>query len=218
MNDLNISAEELIALKERYIRILWLPPMTVAEVNFFGESFLPGEEGYFADGDVKTTRLPNGLELPEHFIPGLNAVDRFIKDHDLAEVKPDFRLFGFSNIGEFAPDPEMKKYGVLYGFGRWLTIPDDMTVEIPFTKKRIPGGLYCAYNCPLSCEGQEWEVLNHFVTNDPKYEFDFGRAPACNYGILEEYLNYYSLYALSFKEKEHHIQTDLFMPVKERSK
>ncbi|MDF2685419.1 MAG: MerR family transcriptional regulator [Clostridia bacterium] len=217
MDELNKADESLLRLKEKYIRIIYLPPMTVAEVNFYGESFLPGEENYLSDEENKVSNLPNGLTLPEHFSSGLNAVDRLIRVTDLAKIKPDFRLFGFSNLGDFADDPEMKKYGVFYGFGRWLTIPDDMEVPFPFVKKHINGGLYCAFN--RSCvngEGQEWEVLNHFVTHDSKYEFDFGREPKCNYGILEEYLNYINIYKMPFKEKPY-IQVDYIMPIKERS-
>ena len=194
-------------LKEKYVRIIYLPPVTVAEVNFYGESFLPGEENYLTDEDNKISHLPNGLTLPDHFVPGLNSIDKFIKDNNLAEVKSDFRLFGFSNIGEFADDPKMKKYGVFYGFGRWLTIPDNMEVPFPLVKKCINGGLYCAFNCSyVDGEGQEWEVLNHFVTTSEKYEFDFGREPFCNHGMLEEYLNYINLYKFPEKEKPH-IQT-----------
>jgi len=216
MEELNKADENLLKLKEKYIRIIYLPPMTIAEVNFYGESFLPGEENYLSDEDDKVSHLPNGLTLPEHFVPSLNAVDKFIKDNNLAKIKPDFRLFGFANMGEFADDLEMKKYGPFYGFGRWLTIPDNIEVPFPFVKKKINGGLYGAFNCShIKDEGQEWEVLNHFVTNSDKYEFDFGRAPNCNYGILEEYLNYVNLYQFPFKEKPH-IQTDLIMPIKER--
>ncbi len=215
MDDLNKADENLLKLKEKYIRIMYIPPMTVAEVNFYGETFLPGEEDFLWGIEDKIVKMPNGEMLPEHFGSGLNAIDKLIKDNNLAEVKPDFRLFGFANMGEFAEDEEMKKHGPFYGFGRYVTIPDDMEVPFPLVKKHINGGMYCAFNCSRSDEGQEWEVLNHFVTHDTKWEFDFGREPLCNYGILEEYLNYMNIYEIPFKEKPY-IQTDLLMPIREK--
>jgi DNA-binding transcriptional MerR regulator len=212
---INKSNEDLLKLKEKYIRIIYLPPMTVAELNFYGESLLPDEEVYLSGEENMRPHLSGNL--PDHFIAGLNAVDKLIKDSNLVEIKPDFRLFGFSNMGELSGDPEMEKYGAFYGFGRWLTIPDSMEVPLPFTKKRMPGGLYSAFNCAyFDGEGQEWEVLNHFVTTSEKYEFDFSREPICNYGILEEYMNYINIYNIPWKEKPY-IQTDLIMPIKARS-
>ncbi|MDR0475916.1 MAG: hypothetical protein LBH43_19900 [Treponema sp.] len=217
MEEQNKSKEDLIFLKEKYIRIIYLLPMTIAEVKFFGETLLPGEDAYLANEENKESCFPNiGKTLPNHFVAGLNAVDKLIIDKELMKVKPDFRLFGFSFMGEFANDPSMKIYGPFYGFCRWLSIPENIEVPFPIIKKQFNGGLYCAFNCGLNNDyEQEWDVLNHFVTSNEKYQFDFGRDPDCNYGILEEYLNYINLYNFPQKEKPH-IQTDLIMPIKER--
>ena len=192
--------------------------MTIAEIKFYGESLLPGEEIYLANEEEKESLFSNiGKTIPNHFIAGLNAVDKLIIDKNLTEIKPDFRLFGFAIMGELAGGPEMKEYGPFYGFGRWLSIPENMEVPFPFIKKHIEGGLYCAFNCALNMPEQEWDVLNHFVTHNEEYEFDFGRDPEFNFGILEEYLNYISIYNLSQKDKPR-IQTDLIMPIKKRQK
>ena len=54
-------------------------------------------------------------------------------------------------------------------------------------------------------------MLNHWVGHNDTYEYDGGGEPNCNYGLLEDYLNYVNLYKLPFKEKQ--VQTDLLMPI-----
>lgn len=68
MDDLNKANETLSTLKN--VRILYLPPATVAASHYFGES-------------------------PEH-----NAgmqLDEFVKKVQLHKIKPDFRVYGFNN-------------------------------------------------------------------------------------------------------------------------
>ncbi len=210
MEELNKADESLIKLKEKYIRIINLPPMTIVEVNFYGETVLPGEEIYLSD-DNHRDFSKDGKSIPGHFQAGINAIDKLIQDCNLVEMMPNFRLFGFANCSD------MENYGPFYGFGRWLTIPDDMEVTFPFVKKQFKGGLYGAYSRPLprsDGDSDEWEVLNHWVMNNDKYEYDGGREPDCNYGLLEEYLNYINLFQLPAEEKS--VQADLLIPIKLR--
>jgi hypothetical protein len=208
----NDEIKDLQKFKERYIRIVFLPPATIAEINFFGESVMTGEENYIPkNGEPDFSE--NGKIIPSHFAAGLNAVDKLINDANLVKIKPDFKLYGFANCSQ------MEEYGPFYGFGRWLTIPDDMEVPFPFIKKQFIGGLYCAYSRPLPISGidsDEWDVLNHFIQNNEKYQYDDKRGePICNYGLLEDYLNYINIYDQPFEEKPP-IQTDLLMPIKEK--
>lgn len=218
MDDLNMANEKLMKTKEKYIRLVYLPPMTVAEVNFYGLSVMPGEDIYLPEVE-ETDYSVNGKQIPAHFHAGLNAIDKLIKDSNLAEMKPDFRLFCFAACAEtFSNSPEVMAFGPFYGFGRWLTIPDAMEVPFPFVKKHIDGGLYCAYSRPLPMseeESDEWDVLNHWIVTNGQYEYDAGREPACNYGLLEEYLNYMHVYQASGKERPP-VQTDLLMPIREK--
>lgn len=210
MGELNKADESITKLKEKYIRIINLPPMTIAEVNFFGETVLPGEEIYLSDVS-QSDFSKDGKSIPGHFQAGINAIDKLIHDCNLVEVMPNFRLFGFANCSD------MENYGPFFGFGRWLTIPDDMDVSFPYVKKQIKGGMYGAYSRPLPMSGEdsdEWEVLNHWVMNNDKYEYDGGREPDCNYGLLEEYLNYINLFQLPAEEKS--FQADLLIPIKSR--
>ncbi|HWT74749.1 MAG TPA: MerR family transcriptional regulator [Mobilitalea sp.] len=212
MDELNKADESLTKLKEKYIRIVNVPPMTIAEVNFYGETVLPGEEVYLSD-DRHADFSKDGKCIPGHFQAGINAIDKLIHDCNLVEVMPDFRLFGFANCSD------MEIYGPFYGFGRWLSIPDDMDVSFPFVKKKFKGGMYGAYSRPLpksDGDSDEWEVLNHWVMNNDQYEYDGGREPDCNYGLLEDYLNYINLFKLPAEEKL--IQVDLLIPIKLRKK
>lgn len=68
MNELNRAEQTLSALKN--VRILYLPPCTVAASHYFGEN-------------------------PEDHAQRL--ISTFIRENKLWTVKPDFRLFGFNN-------------------------------------------------------------------------------------------------------------------------
>ncbi len=198
--------------KVKYVRIMYLPPATVAEVHFYGETLLPGED-QFLTGNEEPDFSQDGKTIPGHFAAGINAVDKLIHITNLAAIKPDFRLYGFADCSK------MEEFGPFYGFGRWLTIPDEMELPFPFVKKQFKGGLYCAYSRPLPISGgesDEWDVLNYFVQNNDKYVYDGERGePVCNYSLLEEYLNYINLSKHPFDGKPS-IQADLFIPIREK--
>ena len=70
MYDLIKANEKLNKLTNRDVRIIYLPPMTIASIHLVGN----GSEGRSAE-----------------------AGDKFIKENSLAKIKPDFRNFGFNN-------------------------------------------------------------------------------------------------------------------------
>ena len=70
MNDLIKANEKLNKLKDRDVRIIFLPPMTIASIHLVGN----GPEGRTAE-----------------------AVDKFIEENNLTRIKPDFRHFGYNN-------------------------------------------------------------------------------------------------------------------------
>mgnify|MGYP001032077156 CR=1 FL=1 len=156
------SAGSPVSEKEKHIRIVLLPPCTVASYQHFGIN-------------------------PEEQVG--NVMDGFIRRERLYERKPDSRLFGFNPPGEAAD-------GGGYGYGNWVTIPDDMEVPAPFARKHFPGGLYAAYGIQFP-DFQEWEVLKNWGENNERYrtrcpgdgEDDWGHC-------LEEHLNWvYSAHA-----------------------
>ena len=79
MEELNKANEVLD--KSRYVRIVMLPPCTVASYHFIGEN--PEE----SSGDV---------------------VDKFVRESKLYEKKPDARMFGFNHPN---PSPDRPYYG-----------------------------------------------------------------------------------------------------------
>ncbi len=173
MNDLNKANETLSQLKN--VRIIYLPPCTVAASHYFGEN-------------------------PEDH--ALEALDEFVRQIKLEEIKSDLRMFGFNN-----PTPEGNE---TYGYEFWVTIPEDLIVPSPFQKKTFEGGLYAAH-CIKMGDFNEWQLLSKWVENDTEYEYE-EREPAGMCGWLEEHLNAYSYFAGEKKEKKF-VQLDLLIPI-----
>ena len=108
--------EKLNKLADKDVRIVYLPPMTVAAVFVMGQN---GHDVYEGSGEQQTAL----------------ALHEFIKRNDLARIKPDMRHFGFNR----------ESNRTNHSYERWITIPGDLAVEPPFEKKRISGGLYAAH-------------------------------------------------------------------------
>lgn len=178
MDDLDKASKKLLAVAGSEIRIVYLPPATVA-------SILSANDSVAED----TT---------------WHQVNQFIRDNDIARVKPDFRHYAFDN-----------NHGEEHGFERWITIPDDMEVKVPFTKKRFAGGLYGARTINFSAVvdwREEWNVLIRWVMEGGEYEYE-AREPMCNNGLLEEHLNYMNRYTID-NASDKALQIDLLMPAK----
>ena len=78
MEDLNRASETLATNEKSAVKVVHLPPMTVASAHYLSDN---------PDIIVK--------------IEGTKAViKKFITDVDLYEIKPDFRYFGFANSRE----------------------------------------------------------------------------------------------------------------------
>ena len=185
MDDLIKANEKLNKLTDRDVRIIYLPPATVASIHNIG-----GELG------------------PEKITGDL--LHQFIKDKKLAEIKPDFRHYGFNNTSN-GSQPE----GNDRGYERWVTIPDDMKISPPFVKKKFSGGLYAAFMIPLG-DFHCWEPFYSWANTHKKYEILWGKQEDMN-GFLEEHLNYINLYMLPDDEEfDKMLQLDLLIPIKER--
>lgn len=77
MDELNKASESLNKLSDSNVRIIYLPPATVASINCIGG-------------------------MPE--IESANLLSKFIAETKLCEVKPDFRHYGFNNPNGNMPD------------------------------------------------------------------------------------------------------------------
>ena len=166
--------------------------------------------------DVRIVFLPPATVVAAHHIgddPEHHAytmIDKFVRDTGLCKIKPDLRTYGFNH-----PNP-MDETGY-HGYEVWVTIPDDMEVPLPLTKKHFAGGLYAAHMISMG-NFHEWEWLFDWVNKSEKYEFAGDmqdQAHMC--GLLEEHLNYVSHVDLNNTEPED-LQLDLLMPIRERLK
>jgi DNA-binding transcriptional MerR regulator len=179
MEDLKKAEESLSKLTD--VRIVYLPPITVAAAHHIGDE-------------------------PESCAGAI--IDRFVRDTGLYKIKPDFRHYGFNH-------PNPKDETGYHGYEMWVTIPDDMNVPPPLTKKHFAGGLYAAHMIPMG-NFNEWEWLFDWVRQSDKYIFAGDlkdQEHMC--GLLEEHLNYLSHVRLGNTEPED-MQLDLLMPIKER--
>lgn len=163
--------------------------------------------------DVRIVYLPPAAVASSHFIgkdPEQHAgelLDRFVSEHDLPKRKPDLRFFGFNHPN---PSPQSAEYG----YESWVTIPDDMEVPLPLTKKYMAGGLYAAHMITMG-NFHEWEWLGNWVEKNEQYTanlvMDGGE---CMHGLLEEHL----FLTLKHVQKQDAgidtMQLDLLFPIK----
>ncbi len=181
MDRLKKAEESLSKLND--VRIIYLPPATVAAAHHIGDD--PEQHAY-------------------------RMMDAFVRDTNLCKIKPDIRHYGFNH-----PNPvDETQY---HGYEIWVTIPEDMEVPPPLTKKQFAGGLYAAHMIAMG-NFHEWEWLFEWVSKNERYEFAGDmqdQEHMC--GLLDEHLNYVSHIHLDSTEPED-LQIDLLMPVRERSR
>ena len=156
------------------IRILTLPRMTVASAHYIG----PEPENHAGD-----------------------IMWRFIREHNMAAVKPDARVFGFNHPD---PSPDQTHYGYEY----WITIPEDMEVPAPLTKKVMDGGLYAVHTIKMG-DFHEWQELYLWVEQSGEYAVAFRETGMG--GALEEHLN-----AFHWPEDESKQQLELYLPIRKK--
>lgn len=180
MEELSKATENLQKLKD--VRIVHLPACTVASCHYIGEN-------------------------PEKHVG--DQLDKFIRESNLYDIKPDARVFGFNH-------PNPSKDQPVYGYEFWVTIPKDMEVPDYVTKKEFKGGLYAAHMIVLG-NFHEWQWLTDWVTMDnPKYESNtVDDGGQCMYGLLEEGLNFLYNSKLNWPDSDEN-QLDLLYPIKLR--
>ncbi|MCL2576175.1 MAG: effector binding domain-containing protein [Defluviitaleaceae bacterium] len=177
MDELNKASETLARLN---VRIVQLPPAAVASYHFIGEN--PEE----TTGEV---------------------INKFAKDVNLYEIKPDARMYGFNH-------PNPPEDGKPYGYEVWVTVPDDLDVPAPLVKKQFAGGLYAAHTIKFP-NFHEWDDLNKWVENSDKFDKNLAAEGAeVMHGLLEEHLNWVYANHLGWKENFIDGQLDLLLPIK----
>jgi DNA-binding transcriptional MerR regulator len=166
MEDLNKASEMLNKLTDRDVRIVYLPPMTVASIHIIGQD----ENGNHA----------------EYTSAGI--LDDFMEKSNLKTVYPAARNLGFNNP-DGIPDDDPN-----HGYERWISIPDDMEVPAPLVKKYLSGGMYAARVIPVGAWDEGWGWLHEWVLNNENFDFRWDTVEGVC-GWLEEHLNYWNWYA-----------------------
>lgn len=194
--------------------------LSLTSINFKEDKTMDNlkkaEESLSKLNDVRIIYLPSATVAAAHHIGDdpesytYKIIDQFVRDAGLCTIKPDLRHYGFNH-----PNP-VDETGY-HGYETWVTIPDDLKVPAPLTKKQFDGGLYAAHMIAMG-NFNEWEWLFDWVNKSEKYEFAGNmqdQEHMC--GLLDEHLNYVSHVNLDNTEPED-LQLDLLMPVRERSK
>jgi len=176
----DLDNEVLSRLADRDVRIVYLPPVTVAVSHYVG-----------ANPHQRTAEI----------------MRKFVIESDLSNIKPDMRHYGFNS-------PNCKDTNSALGYEMWTTIPDDIDVPAPLTKKRFEGGLYGAHM--ILMDGfNDWELLFEWCHNNEKYEYRGNMSNDNMFGCLEEVLNY-KKHVCTKKVNHDDIQFDLLIPIKEK--
>lgn len=167
------------------------------------------EELFTGDLRVRIVILPPAAVASYHYI-GENAEEtvitrmgQFVRETGLYQHKPDARMFGFNH-----PEPGT-------GFEVYVTVPEDMKVAPPFTKKRMPGGIYAA----LTIEPPnffEWELIMKWLDKNLRWETNYApEGEEIMRGCYEEHLNW--VYACGLDHPgDMDEKIDLLLPIKRK--
>lgn len=196
--DLQVADEKLNKLTDRDVRIVYIPPMTVAACQSDKDE---DNEGYCAE-----------------------QISKFLFDNDLFSVKQDMRSFGF-NVFIENKMPETGKASPCWEM--WVSIPDDIELPEPLFKRRFHGGLYAAHMIKIG-GWDDWGKLVEWGKTNELYDFDWDTRCEPNRAYLgkrydpvkahmeptlEEYLNYYNNTQNS-NFNSSNMQLDLLLPIK----
>ena len=125
-------------------------------------------------------------------------------------------MFGFNR-----PNPGVLADGT-HGYEDWVTIPDDMEVPAPLTKKHFDGGLFAVMAIPFP-EFELWGELINWVNNNALYEADYSEEELSGQkGGFEEHYNWVWAAHNKWEVEDNSGQgisgIDLYVPVKLRKK
>ncbi|HPJ01323.1 MAG TPA: effector binding domain-containing protein [Candidatus Limiplasma sp.] len=148
MEDLNKANEALSKLDDKNVRIVYLPPMTVA--------------ASYASGEFEWGVGPEAT----------SKIEQFVWDSGLLDIKPDARGMGFDCSSD---DLMVNVEGTATAYEAWVSIPDDMGVPAPLIKKSFGGGLYAAHVLRDWNFQADWRLLTEWAKANEKYEADAGR-------------------------------------------
>ena len=145
MDDLNKANESLSKLNDGDVRIIYLPPMTVA-VSYASGIFEwgPGPEA-------------------------TSKIEQFVCDTELLKIKPDSRGMGF----DCSKEGNANNGGVAQkAYEAWVSIPEKMDVPAHLSKKTFDGGMFAAHVLRDWNFQRDWALLKDWAESSIKYEID----------------------------------------------
>jgi len=158
MEDLNKTNGSLNKFSDKDVRIVYLPPMTVAVS--------------YATGQFEWGVGPEAT----------SKIEQFVNDVNLLKIKPDARGMGFDRSREDLK-PQLDTTPTAYE--AWVSIPEDMEINTPLIKKTFDGGMYAAHVLRDWNFQQDWRMLQEWANASDKYDEDEGRP--CFEEILNYY-------------------------------
>ena len=142
MEDPEKANETLQKLEDRDVRIIYLPPMTVAAARFSGKA-------EYGVGPEAT-----------------GMIEKFVYGTELLKMKPDARGMGFDCS---RADLRVEVGATPTAYEAWVSIPEDMEVPPPLVKKTFSGGMYAAHVL-RDWNFQDWGLLQEWVSKSGRYE------------------------------------------------
>jgi DNA-binding transcriptional MerR regulator len=180
--------ERLNKLTDSDVRIIYIPPMTVASSHYVGED----------------CEMHAGA-----------ALDKFVRESGLLEIKPDARHFGFNNPMQCAENVGLPSTG----YEMWVSIPEDWDVPAPLRKIRFHGGLYAAHMI-LMGNFEQWRLFGGWLQGNGRYESDWDAVRCTPHtegmdSAMEEQLNFFNN-AQNPRFDHSRMQLDLLLPIREK--
>ncbi len=187
MEELNKASEELMKLEDKDVRIVYLPPMTVAAAYASGE----GCEG-----------------------KALDMISKFTKETGLLKIKPDVRSFGFDcSQGAVEIGKGSQVYEVWVSVPENMEIPAPY-VRREFKGGLYAAHVLREWDFQDWRRLKEWVDASDKYDNDwgsPRWE-----SPETVFGQgFEETLNFYN-YVVKHNSEMSYLQLDLLFPIKEK--
>ena len=140
--DEQMTDETLQKLEDKDVRIIYLPPMTVAAARFSGKA-------EYGVGPEAT-----------------GMIEKFVYGTELLKMKPDARGMGFDCS---RADLRVEVGATPTAYEAWVSIPEDMEVPPPLVKKTFSGGMYAAHVL-RDWNFQDWGLLQEWVSKSGRYE------------------------------------------------
>ncbi|MCM5555302.1 effector binding domain-containing protein [Pleomorphomonas sp. NRK KF1] len=186
MGELKAASESFGRLEDRDVRIVWLPPMTVAAAYASGE----GCEGR-----------------------ALDAITRFVTDSRLLEIKPDARSFGFDcSKGEAKVGEPSRVYEVWVSIPEGMAVPAPL-IRRTFHGGLYAAHVLRSWDFQDWSLIKDWVDASDRYANDWDAPRWVSPETAAGQGF-EETLNFYTFVRKGGRMED--LQLDLLFPIREK--